>query len=118
QLLSAGAEYQKQTLVEALLHCFPECHIYERSDVAVRKKEGLDERVGVLHGELPPKSVVIEENGVKISVDIVGGHKTGFYLDQRDSRFQSMKYVKEKEVLNCFSYTGGFGLYALKGGAK
>ncbi len=113
-----GAEYQKQTLVEALLHCFPECHIYERSDVAVRKKEGLDERVGVLHGELPPKSVVIEENGVKISVDIVGGHKTGFYLDQRDSRFQSMKYVKEKEVLNCFSYTGGFGLYALKGGAK
>ncbi|EGR0580582.1 methyltransferase domain-containing protein [Vibrio cholerae] len=118
QLLSAGAEYQKQTLVEALLHCFPECHIYERSDVAVRKKEGLDERVGVLHGELPPKSVVIEENGVKISVDIVGGHKTGFYLDQRDSRFQSMKYVKDKEVLNCFSYTGGFGLYALKGGAK
>ncbi len=67
---------------------------------------------------VPPKSVVIEENGVKISVDIVGGHKTGFYLDQRDSRFQSMKYVKEKEVLNCFSYTGGFGLYALKGGAK
>lgn len=61
---------------------------------------------------------MIEENGVKISVDIVGGHKTGFYLDQRDSRFQSMKYVKEKEVLNCFSYTGGFGLYALKGGAK
>lgn len=118
QLLSAGAEYQKQTLVEALLHCFPECHIYERSDVAVRKKEGLEERVGVLYGELPPKSVVIEENGVKISVDIVGGHKTGFYLDQRDSRFQSMKYVKDKDVLNCFSYTGGFGLYALKGGAK
>ncbi|PNI04216.1 23S rRNA (cytosine(1962)-C(5))-methyltransferase RlmI [Vibrio diazotrophicus] len=118
QLLSAGAEYQKKTLVKALNTCFPECHIYERSDVAVRKKEGLEERVGVLHGELPPKSVVIEENGIKINVDIVNGHKTGFYLDQRDSRFQSMKYVKDKEVLNCFSYTGGFGLYALKGGAK
>ncbi|ELS8946746.1 class I SAM-dependent methyltransferase [Vibrio fluvialis] len=118
QLLSAGAECQKDALVEALKQCFPTCSIYERSDVAVRKKEGLEERVGVLHGELPPKSVVIEENGVKISVDIVGGHKTGFYLDQRDSRFQSIKYVKNKDVLNCFSYTGGFGLYALKGGAK
>lgn len=118
QLLSAGSEFYKQTLVEALLEVFPDCNIYERSDVAVRKKEGLEEITGVLHGEEPPKSVVIEENGIKISVDIVGGHKTGFYLDQRDSRQQAMKYVKDKEVLNCFSYTGGFGLYALKGGAK
>ncbi|MGL0947869.1 class I SAM-dependent methyltransferase [Vibrio vulnificus] len=118
QLLSAGAEYQKQNIVDALVEVFPDCNVYERSDVSVRKKEGLKETTGVLHGEIPPKSVVIEENGVKISVDIVGGHKTGFYLDQRDSRQQAMKYVKDKEVLNCFSYTGGFGLYALKGGAK
>nr|WP_321458762.1 class I SAM-dependent methyltransferase [uncultured Vibrio sp.] len=118
QLLSAGAEYNKQAIVDALVECFPDCNVYERSDVAVRKKEGLKETTGVLHGEEPPKSVVIEENGVKISVDIVGGHKTGFYLDQRDSRQQAMKYMKDKEVLNCFSYTGGFGLYALKGGAK
>ncbi|EGU39536.1 ribosomal RNA large subunit methyltransferase I [Vibrio ichthyoenteri ATCC 700023] len=118
QLLSAGAEYNKETLVAALLEVFPDINIYERSDVAVRKKEGLAETTGVLHGEEPPKSVVIEENGVKISVDIIGGHKTGFYLDQRDSRQQAMKYVKNKDVLNCFSYTGGFGLYALKGGAK
>ncbi|HCE1551529.1 TPA: class I SAM-dependent methyltransferase [Vibrio parahaemolyticus] len=118
QLLSAGAEYNKQAIVDALVECFPDCNVYERSDVAVRKKEGLKETTGVLHGAVPPKSVVIEENGVKISVDIVGGHKTGFYLDQRDSRQQAMKYVKDKEVLNCFSYTGGFGLYALKGGAK
>ncbi|RJX72849.1 methyltransferase domain-containing protein [Vibrio sinensis] len=118
QLLSAGADYNRQTLVEALREVFPECSIYERSDVAVRKKEGLEQTTGVLFGDEPPKSVVIEENGIKISVDIVGGHKTGFYLDQRDSRQQSMKYVKDKEVLNCFSYTGGFGLYALKGGAK
>ncbi|HAS8559651.1 class I SAM-dependent methyltransferase [Vibrio vulnificus] len=118
QLLSAGAEHQKQNIVDALIEVFPDCNVYERSDVSVRKKEGLQETTGVLHGEMPPKSVVVEENGVKISVDIVGGHKTGFYLDQRDSRQQAMKYVKDKEVLNCFSYTGGFGLYALKGGAK
>lgn len=117
QLLSAGAEAQKDNLVEALKACYPDCNIYERSDVSVRKKEGLEERTGVLHGEEPPESVVIEENGVKISVDIVNGHKTGFYLDQRDSRERATKYVKDKSVLNCFSYTGGFGLYALKGGA-
>ncbi|MDP2571622.1 class I SAM-dependent methyltransferase [Vibrio penaeicida] len=118
QLLSAGAEHNKATIVSALIACFPNHNIYERSDVSVRKKEGLEETVGVLHGDLPPKFVTIEENGVKINVDIVNGHKTGFYLDQRDSRLQAMKYVKDKEVLNCFSYTGGFGLYALKGDAK
>lgn len=118
QLLSAGAEYHKDTFIHALLEVFPNHNVYERSDVAVRKKEGLSERVGVLHGEEPPHSVVIEENGVKISVDIKAGHKTGFYLDQRDSRQQAIKYCKDKEVLNCFSYTGAFGLYALKGDAK
>ncbi|MBD1556793.1 methyltransferase domain-containing protein [Vibrio sp. S9_S30] len=118
QLLSAGAEHNKAAIVNALIECFPNHNIYERSDVSVRKKEGLEETVGVLHGDLPPKFVTIEENGIKINVDIVNGHKTGFYLDQRDSRLQAMKYVENKEVLNCFSYTGAFGLYALKGGAK
>ncbi|MDF2185964.1 class I SAM-dependent methyltransferase [Grimontia hollisae] len=117
QLLSAGAEAQKDNLVAALVDLYPACSIYERSDVSVRKKEGLKERTGVLHGDMPPASVVIEENGVKISVDITGGHKTGFYLDQRDSREAAVKYVSGKRVLNCFCYTGGFGLYALKGGA-
>ncbi|GAL08651.1 LSU m5C1962 methyltransferase RlmI [Photobacterium aphoticum] len=118
QLLSAGAEAQKAALIEALNICYPECSIYERSDVAVRKKEGLKQTTGVLYGEMPPKFVTIEENGVKINVDIVGGHKTGFYLDQRDSREAAVKYVNGKRVLNCFCYTGGFGLYALKGGAS
>ncbi|STQ76329.1 class I SAM-dependent methyltransferase [Grimontia hollisae] len=117
QLLSAGAEAQKDNLVAALVDLYPACSIYERSDVSVRKKEGLKERTGVLHGDMPPASVVIEENGVKISVDITGGHKTGFYLDQRDSREAAVKYVSGKRVLNCFCYTGGFGLYALKGNA-
>ncbi|MGF1703773.1 class I SAM-dependent methyltransferase [Photobacterium makurazakiensis] len=118
QLLSAGAEVQKDALIEALNICYPECSVYERSDVSVRKKEGLKQRTGVLSGEEPPKFVTIEENGVKINVDIVGGHKTGFYLDQRDSREAAVKYVDGKRVLNCFSYTGGFGLYALKGNAS
>lgn len=118
QILSAPAEANKHALVEALKACFPACSIYERSDVAVRKKEGLELTQGVLFGDTPPETVIIEENGIKIGVDIIHGHKTGFYLDQRDSRQRSMKYVKDKDVLNCFSYTGGFGLYALKGGAK
>ncbi|MEZ8096219.1 class I SAM-dependent methyltransferase [Photobacterium swingsii] len=118
QLLSAGAEAQKDALIEALNTCYPDCNIYERSDVAVRKKEGLKLRTGVLAGQEPPQFVVIEENGVKINVDIMGGHKTGFYLDQRDSREAAVKYVNGKRVLNCFCYTGGFGLYALKGNAS
>lgn len=118
QLLSAGAELNKSQIVDALVQCFPDCNVFERSDVSIRKKEGLNETMGLLHGDVPPDSVIIEENGIKISVDITKGHKTGFYLDQRDSRLQSMKYVQDKDVLNCFSYTGGFGLYALKGGAK
>ncbi len=77
QLLSAGAEFNKQFLIDALIEVFPNANIYERSDVAVRKKEGLAETTGVLHGEMPPKSVVIEENGVKsvwiLSVDIKPG---------------------------------------------
>lgn len=118
QLLSAGADFQRDNLVTALTNLYPDCHIYERSDVAVRKKEGLELVTGVLKGEEPPTAVVIEENGVKIEVDIKGGHKTGFYLDQRDNRLAAAKYVKDKEVLNCFCYTGGFGVYALQGGAK
>lgn len=118
QLLSAGADAQRDNLVTALRTEFPDCHIYERSDVSIRKKEGLKPRVGVLHGEEPPASVIIEENGVAIEVDITNGHKTGFYLDQRDSREQAVKYMDGKRVLNCFCYTGGFGLYAQKGNAK
>lgn len=118
QLLTAGAEFHKKTIVEALKTQFPDCHIYERSDVAVRQKEGLKKQSGILHGIAPSELICIKENGLKILVDIEKGHKTGFYLDQRDSRLKSMDYVKDKEVLNCFCYTGAFGLYALQGKAK
>ena len=119
QLLSSGAEYHRHELINALQQLYPTCSIYERSDVAVRKKEGLAERTGLLYGEVPPDEVIIEENnGIKISVDIKSGHKTGFYLDQRDNRAIAGKYAQDRRVLNCFCYTGGFGVYALHGGAK
>lgn len=118
QLLSSGAEFQRLNLMNALRECYPECNIYERSDVAVRKKEGLKQVTGLLHGEEPPKLLPIRENGVQILVDIKEGHKTGFYLDQRESRLAANRYVNGKKVLNCFCYTGAFGLFALKGNCK
>ncbi|MCL1074669.1 class I SAM-dependent rRNA methyltransferase [Shewanella dokdonensis] len=117
QLLSAGADYWRETLVSVLAELYPDCAIYERSDVDSRKKEGLALTTGLLHGELPPMPVVIEENGVKIAVDVTTGHKTGFYLDQRDNRAVAARSVAGKSVLNCFCYTGTFGVYAAKGGA-
>ncbi|MGL5792116.1 MAG: 23S rRNA (cytosine(1962)-C(5))-methyltransferase RlmI [Plesiomonas shigelloides] len=118
QLLSSGAEFQRLNLMNALRECYPGCNIYERSDVAVRKKEGLKQVTGLLHGEEPPKLLPIRENGVQILVDIKEGHKTGFYLDQRESRLAASRYVNGKKVLNCFCYTGAFGLFALKGNCK
>lgn len=118
QLLSAGADYQRPFLVEALQKLYPECSIYERSDVAVRKKEGLPLTQGSIIGELPPALLAIEEHGMKLLVDIQQGHKTGYYLDQRDSRFATRGYVENKRVLNCFSYTGGFAVSALMGNCR
>ncbi|MDO6712249.1 class I SAM-dependent methyltransferase [Aliiglaciecola sp. 2_MG-2023] len=117
QLLSAGAEKHRKKIVWALNKRFPDCSILERSDVAVRAKEGLPELVQTLHGDVPDE-VIIEENGVKIIVDLIQGHKTGFYLDQRDNRAIAGSYADNKSVLNCFSYTGTFACYALKGGAN
>ncbi|QYJ79628.1 class I SAM-dependent rRNA methyltransferase [Shewanella acanthi] len=117
QLLSMGADVWRETLVEVLAELYPDCAIYERSDVDARKKEGLTSTMGLLHGTLPDMPVIIEENGIKIAVDVTKGHKTGFYLDQRDNRAMAARFVKGKSVLNCFCYTGTFGLYAAKAGA-
>lgn len=116
QLLSAGAEYQRDTLLAALHTCYPQCAIYDRSDVAVRKKEGLPLTQGPISGELPPDLLPIREHGMQILVDIKGGHKTGFYLDQRDSRLAARRFARDAHVLNCFSYTGAFAISALMGG--
>lgn len=116
QLLSAGAEKHRSKILWAILQLYPDAVVHERSDVDVRKKEGLTPLVQTLHGELP-ESVIIEENGVKIYVDLINGHKTGFYLDQRENRRIAASYCSGKSVLNCFSFTGTFGLYALAAGA-
>lgn len=117
QLLSMGADVWRDTIVDVLAELYPDCAIYERSDVDSRKKEGLASTMGLLHGTLPEMPVIIEENGIKIAVDVTKGHKTGFYLDQRDNRAIAARFVKGKSVLNCFCYTGTFGLYAAKAGA-
>jgi len=116
QLLSAGAEKHRSKIQWALLQLFPDAIIHERSDVDVRKKEGLEPLVQTLHGTLPDE-VIIEENGVKICVDLINGHKTGFYLDQRENRRIAASYCDGKSVLNCFSFSGTFGLYGLAAGA-
>lgn len=118
QLLSAGADFHRYTLVSALKKLYPDCHIYERSDVDVRKKEGLLPVTGWLTEPQDSTECIIEEYGVKIKVNIVTGHKTGFYLDQRESRVAAGKYAEGKSVLNCFSYTGTFALHCALKGAK
>jgi 23S rRNA (cytosine1962-C5)-methyltransferase len=117
QILSAGAEHWRETIVNVLVETLqPDC-IYERSDVAVRQLEGLPERTSVVYGALPKQPLIITENGLRFEVDILTGQKTGFYLDQRDNRRFCRGIAKGKSVLNCFAYTGGFTVDALAGGA-
>ncbi len=116
---SCGMERFFDTIVNTLKKLYPDCSIYERSDTKSRAKEGLKERKGVIFGKEPEDTIYVKEEGsVSIPVDIKNGHKTGAYLDQRLSRIRVGALSKGAEVLNCFSYTGGFGLWALKGGAK
>lgn len=117
QLLSAGADIWRDAIVQALIALFPDHSIYERSDVDVRKKEGLKPVTGWLHLPRESGEVIIKEHGMSLLVDVMQGHKTGFYLDQRASRSAAKRYAKDKTVLNCFSYTGTFGIAALQGGA-
>jgi len=128
QFTSAGAEFWKGTVAAALMKSVPGCKgVAERTDVDVREKEGL-EKVGgdsrstkdafdVLVGEEPPELIEIAEGSIRYFVDPRKGHKTGFYLDQRDARAAVGALAKGRTVLNCFCYTGGFGLAAAAGGA-
>lgn len=118
QFLSAGAEFWKKEIVEILANLFNPIGIYERSDVEVREKEGLKQFKGNLYGIEPEEYIEIIENGNKFFVDVNLGHKTGFYLDQRDNRKFLEDFSFDKEILNCFSYTGGFSVYAIKAGAS
>ena len=118
QLTSAGADKWRKAIVAGLVKATGCARIYERSDSDVRGLEGLEPTVGWLHGEAPTGGLSIDENGVRLAVDVVGGHKTGFYLDQRDNRAWLRSVAADKEILNCFCYTGGFSLQALAGGAR
>ena len=117
QLLSAGAERWRSELADALRELTGCACVYERSDADVRALEGLPAKSGVLHGALPAAGVQLREHGLTYGVDVAAGHKTGFYLDQRDNRKRIGELSQGREVLNCFCYTGGFTLNALAGGA-
>jgi len=116
QLSSAGAEHWRDALVDALAALPRVACVYERSDADVRQIEGLAARTGVARGVLPER-VVLVEDGLAYCVDVVNGQKTGFYLDQRDSRAIVHSLAAQREVLNVFCYTGGFTLAALAGNA-
>jgi 23S rRNA (cytosine1962-C5)-methyltransferase len=117
QVLSAGIERWRETIADLLLELTHSKHIFERSDVEVRKLEGFQQRIGPVRGD-PPETIIIKENGLSYKVSLKSGHKTGFYLDQRINRRYFQNISRGKDVLDCFSYTGGFTLNALKGGAK
>lgn len=116
QILSAGAEKWRDIIIELSREMTRAKAGYERSDVEVRRMEGLDERSGSIFGELEQPFELVE-NGIRFWVDIQNGQKTGFYLDQRLNRKKIVDYARNRKVLNCFCYSGGFSLYALMAGA-
>jgi 23S rRNA (cytosine1962-C5)-methyltransferase len=118
QSLTAGSEFWKQTLADLLLEETGLSIIFERSDADVRELEGLGQRVGLLCGTLPNSQITIHENSLNFNVNFESGHKTGFYLDQRTNRQRVRELAQEKDVLDCFCYTGGFTINALSGGAQ
>ena len=119
QFTSCGTERWKAVLADALLEATGLQRLYERSDASARALEGLPEVTGWLRGG-GDTALTIQEHGWRLGLDVAHGHKTGYYLDQRDSRRDCADWVRRlglREVLNCFSYTGGFTVAALAGGA-
>lgn len=116
QFLTAGVERVRGVVVEALKERFPGAAVYDRSDVAARKREGLDASSGVLSGDVP-ETVDVRENGNAFAVSVSRGQKTGFYLDQRDNRLAVARWASGRRVLDAFCYTGAFSVYAAAGGA-
>ena len=117
QVLALGMEKYTQVIADALVACEkPDCLLLNNDD-AIRRKEGMECFTKVLHGELPEETV-IHENGIKLSVDVKGGQKTGYFLDQKDNHLFVRQFCKDARVLDCFSYIGGFALNAAAAGAK
>jgi 23S rRNA (cytosine1962-C5)-methyltransferase len=118
QSLTVGSEFWKETVADILVEETGIQIIYERSDADVRELEGLKPITGILRGTIDDLQLTISEYSLKFKVDIQHGHKTGFYLDQRHNRHRAGKFAKDRDVLNCFCYTGGFSIHALANGAK
>lgn len=116
QILSLGIDQRKDMFVKILVDLFNPVGIYERSDVPVRKKEGLPVTKGILYGQVPDKVGIIE-NDLKMEIDIINGQKTGSFLDQQDNHKAVKPYVNHRNVLDCFAHIGGFGLHAAYYGA-
>jgi 23S rRNA (cytosine1962-C5)-methyltransferase len=120
QFLSAGMERWREALADILVATSGCARLFERSDSGVRGLEGLEPRTGWLRGGEGEVQVTIREHAWRLTVDVAGGHKTGFYLDQRDNRAAFARWVRQfgvQRVLNCYAYTGGFSVAALSGGA-
>lgn len=117
QFLTAGVELRRIEILDALEALFSPRGIIDRSDVPVRRQEGLLPRRELCRGVDPPRDLDILENGLRFPVDLLGGQKTGFYLDQRENRRIAGAHASGRRVLNAFSFTGAFGVYALAGGA-
>ncbi len=118
QLTSAGAERWREAIADALLEAGGAARVWERSDAEVRELEGLPPASGALRGPREPMRFTITENSLKFAVDLERGHKTGFYLDQRDNRAHVRALARGRDVLDGFCYSGGFALNALAGGAR
>lgn len=118
QLSSAGADRWRETIADVLLEVEGVNRIWERSDAEVRNLEGLSVTTGVVRGHRERTRVAISENGLTFQVDLEHGHKTGFYLDQRDNRRLVRELAGGRDVLDGFCYTGGFALNAAVGGAR
>jgi 23S rRNA (cytosine1962-C5)-methyltransferase len=117
QFLTAGVERVRDVILSALVDAAQPAGVFERSDTASRSREGLDAASGVIHGAVPP-SVELLENGHRFAVNVESGQKTGFYLDQRDNRAAVAAFAHGASVLDAFSHTGAFGVYAASAGAE
>ena len=117
QILTAGVERMRETIVAALNEMLHPRSIIERSHGAVRKQEGLDDQTAVLAGE-PATETIAVENGIKLKIDFEHGQKTGYFLDQRDNRAIAGSIASGARVLDAFCYQGGFSLAAVAGGAS
>ncbi len=117
QFLTLGVEVRRELLLNLLAELVAPKGIVERSDAAVRRQEGLPLRSGLVWGLPPPLDLEIREHGLRFPADLMGGQKTGFYVDQRENRRIVGAHAAGRRVLNAFSFTGAFGVYALAGGA-